>query len=400
MKKPVISARGFKTPPSPIRKLVPYADQAKKKGVNILHLNIGQPDILTPHEYFETFQKLDHDILAYGPTAGMPVFIQSMLNYYHRVGLSTLELNDITVTTGGSEAILFSIMAIASPEEEILVFEPFYANFEGFASMSGVKTIAVPSHYDTGYGLPAKEEIEARITPKTRGIYYCSPNNPTGYIMKQNEIQYIGKIAKEHGLFIIADEVYREFSYDADHVSLFTFPDLKDYAVIVDSLSKRHSACGARVGTILSKNQEFKEVIMKFGQARLCPPSFEQLALATVVDTEDRYFPVFVNEYKSRRDFLVKAFNEIPGVHCHNPAGAFHMMIQLPVNDVEDFCRWLLTDFEVNGETIMMAPGPGFYISHDKGYNEARVTYVLDIEKLTRAVKILEQGLKAYQQTE
>lgn len=379
---------------------MPFADEAKAKGVKILHLNIGQPDILTPHEYFETFQKLDHDILAYGPTSGMPVFIESMLKYYHRVGLTQLKSEDITVTTGGSEAILFSVMAIASPGEEILVFEPFYANFEGFASMSGVKTIAVPSIYETGYGLPSKEQIEAQITPKTRGIYYCSPNNPTGYILNEEEIKLLGDIAKEHGLFIIADEVYREFSYDAKHVSLFHFPEYEDYAVVVDSLSKRHSACGARVGTILSKNQDFKDVILKFGQARLCPPSFEQLALSTVVDTEDRYFTAFVDEYKNRRDFLVKAFNDIPGVHCHNPQGAFHMMVQLPVNDVEAFCKWMLTDFQLNGETLMMAPGPGFYISPDKGNNEVRITYVQNIDNLKRAIEILRKGLEVYHQSE
>lgn len=396
----MISERGKNTPPSPIRKLVPYANAAREKGINILHLNIGQPDIQTPPEYFETFKELDHDILAYGPTEGMPVFIESMLKYYHLVGLTHLEKNDITVTTGGSEAILFAVMAIASPGEEILVFEPFYANFEGFASMSGVKTIAVPSHYETGYGLPTKKEIEAKITPKTRGMYYCSPNNPTGYILSEDEIRLLGEIAQEHGLFIIADEVYREFSYNTKHVSLLNFPELYEHAIVVDSLSKRHSACGARVGTILSKNDEFKAVIMKFGQARLCPPSFEQLALSTVVDTEDRYFPEFVNEYKKRRDFLVQAFNKIPGVHCHNPAGAFHMMIQLPVDDVENFCRWLLTDYQYEGETIMMAPGPGFYITPGKGSNEARITYVQDIEKLERALLILRKSLEVYHKSE
>ncbi len=396
MKHPAISERGQKTPPSPIRKLVPFAQVAIEKGVNLLSMNIGQPDIQTPPEYYEALKANEGRIVAYGPTNGMPEFLEAMCGYYHRTGLTHLDVNDINITTGGSEAILFTIMAIASPGDEILVFEPFYANFEGFASMAGVKTVAVPSIEETGYGLPSRDVIESKITSKTRGIYYCSPNNPTGYIMSLEELNLLKEIAHQYGLYIISDEVYREFAYDREHISLLSIPDMEEHAIMVDSVSKRHSACGARVGSIVTKNKDILATVLKFGQARLCPPTFEQLGLTAVINHGDQYFPAFINEYKSRRDVIVEGLSAIPGVLCRKPPGSFHMIAQFPVKDIEGFCKWMLTEFSYNNETVFMAPGPGFYMTPGKGVNEARLTYVHNADILKRAVKVLEKALEAY----
>ena len=393
---PSISQRGRTTPPSPIRKLAPYADEAKAKGVKVYHLNIGQPDIPTPPEFYDAIHRFSEDVLSYCPSQGILRFRQSLKRYYQRIGFRHIQTEDIMVSTGGSEGVLFSMMAVASPGEEIVTFEPFYPNYNGFTRMAGIKLVPVNTQPETGYHLPPLEEIEQRITPKTRAILINSPNNPTGTILTRKEMEGIQTLALRHNLFVLSDEVYREFTFDGQPTSILSFPDLSQHAVLVDSLSKRYSACGARVGCIVSKNSEVMETVLKFGQARLSSPTLEQVGASAMVDTGDKYFQDMIQEYKKRRDTIFEGLTKIPGVRCKKPEGAFYLMVTFPVNDIENFSKWLLTDFSVDGETTMMAPGPGFYATPGRGKQEARIAYVLNTEDLKKATRILEEGLSAY----
>ncbi|MFH1942017.1 MAG: pyridoxal phosphate-dependent aminotransferase [bacterium] len=391
-----VSQRGRNTPTSPIRKLAPYADAAKAKGVHIFHLNIGQPDIPTPREFYVALEAFKERVLAYGPSNGFPFFRQSLEKYYRRCGYSQIEQQDIMVTTAGSEAVLFSIMAVASPGDEIIAFEPFYPNYNGFAQMAGVTLVPVSTDPESGYHLPNRDLIETKISKKTKAILINSPNNPTGTILRRDELDTIKTLAVKHNLFILSDEVYREFVFEGTHTSVLVFPEIAQHAVLMDSLSKRYSACGSRIGCIVSKNSEIMETVLKFGQARLCPPTLEQVGAAALVDEGDKYFKEMLTEYNKRRDTVYEKLMRIPGVHCKRPEGAFYLMVTFPVEDIEDFARWLLTDFQVDGGTTMMAPGPGFYATPGKGRQEARIAYVLNTDDLKKAVHVLDKGLSVY----
>jgi len=396
MNSPSISERGLQTPESPIRKLAPYAEEAKNKGINIFHLNIGQPDISTPTEFFDAVKNFKDTVIAYGPSNGLLQMRKNMKEYYHRNGYKHIDISDILITTAGSEAVIFSMMAVASPGEEIITLEPFYPNYNGFASMAGIKLIPVATNPENGYHLPDRKLIEEKITSKTKTILYCSPNNPTGTILTQQEIEIIADIALKNNLFVLSDEVYREFVFEGQHVSSLSIPEIEDRAVMMDSLSKRYSVCGMRIGTIVSKNKDVMDTVLKFGQARLCPPTLEQHAASAIVASGDKYFDKMLKEYNKRRDTIYDYLNDISGVFVKKPKGAFYMMVTFPVDDIEKFSRWLLTDFQVDGNTVMLAPGPGFYKTEGKGKQEARIAYVLNCDDLKRAAMILKQGVEVY----
>jgi len=391
-----VSERGVSTPRSPIRKLAPFSEKAKADNVKVFHLNIGQPDIITPPEFYGAVKEYSDKVLAYGPSNGLPRIRKSFLDYYHSCGYSHIKESDLMVTTAGSEAVIFSMMAVASPGDEIIVFEPFYPNYNGFAAMAGIKLMPVSTDPETGYHLPDAQIIEDKITSKTRAILICTPNNPTGTVLTNEEMKTIKDIALKHNLFVLSDEVYREFVFDGEHTGILSFPELEQHAVLMDSISKRYSACGARIGCIISKNSDIMDTVMKFGQARLCPPTLEQVGASAVIETRDKYFTGMIQEYKKRRDFVYKALTDIPGVECEMPQGAFYMMVRFPVDDIEEFAKWLLTDFRVNGATTMIAPGPGFYATQGKGGQEARIAYVLNTDDLEKAVEILKKGLEVY----
>jgi aspartate aminotransferase len=396
MMKPNISERGLSTPASPIRQLAPFAEKAKEKGIKVYHLNIGQPDIHTPQEFYNAVKNFDESVLAYGPSNGLNEFRNILMAYYHRNGFSTVENQDIMVTTAGSEAVLFSMMAVASPGEEILTFEPFYPNYNGFAKMAGIQLIPVSTDPETGYHLPDMNHIESKITSKTKAILICSPNNPTGTVYGKDEMEGLRDIALKYNLFVLSDEVYREFVFDGEYTGILSFPELSQNAILMDSLSKRYSACGARIGCIVSKNSEVLETVLKFGQARLCPPTLEQVASIALVQHGDQYFSDMLKEYKTRRDTIYDLLMDIPGVQCKKPEGAFYLMVTFPVDDIERFSQWLLTDFDIERETTMIAPGPGFYASSGKGRQEARIAYVLNTDDIRRAIFIVKEGLKKY----
>jgi len=393
---PAISQRGITTPESPIRKLAPYAAQARTRGINVYNVNIGQPDIVTPPEFYQAIREHVDKVLRYGPSDGLPTFTKSLEQYYHRNGYRHVTQKDIMVTTGGSEAIVFSMMAIASPGDEIIVFEPFYPNYNGFSKMAAVNLVPVGTDPETGYSLPARDKIEEKITSKTRAILICSPNNPTGTILRQDEMSVIRDLALKYDLFVISDEVYREFVFEGVHRSILSFPELTQHAIMADSLSKRYSACGARIGCIVSKNADIMETTLKFGQARLCPPTLGQVGSTALVDHGDKYFADMIAEYRHRRDTIYEILIQIPGVHCRKPPGAFYMMVTLPVDDIEDFARWLLSDFDYQGETTLIAPGPGFYATPGRGLQEARIAYVLNSDDLGKATNIIKEALKVY----
>ena len=393
---PSISLRGQTTPESPIRKLAPFAVQAKSRGIKIYNVNIGQPDIHTPNDFYDAIRDNAEKVLAYGPSDGLPTFVKSLENYYHRNGYNHITKDDIMVTTGGSEAIVFTMMAIASPGDEIIVFEPFYPNYNGFSKMAAVDLVPIATNPETGYNLPPREQIEAKITSKTRAILICSPNNPTGTILTRDEMAVIRDLALKHNLYIISDEVYREFIFEGKHTSILTFPEISQHAIVTDSLSKRYSACGARIGCIVSKNKEILATTLKFGQARLCPPTLDQIGCTAMVDNGDKYFNDMIAEYKNRRDTIYDILTQVPGVYVKKPPGAFYMMVTFPVDDVEDFARWLLTDFNLNDETTLIAPGPGFYATPGRGKQEARIAYVLNSDDMTKAINIIKEGLKVY----
>ncbi|MFZ5940954.1 MAG: pyridoxal phosphate-dependent aminotransferase [Bacteroidota bacterium] len=393
---PGISEKGRMMPASPIRKLVPYAEEAKKKGRKVYHLNIGQPDIRTPEVALHAVKEIHEKVIEYSHSAGNESYRKKLAGYYNRIGIG-IDFSQILVTTGGSEAITFALMSTVNPGEEVIVPEPFYANYNGFAVAAGVKVIPIPSSIENGFALPAMEAFEKAIGPKTRGIIICNPNNPTGYLYSRDELLTLGEIVKKHDLYLYSDEVYREFCYDGnEHFSAMNIKGIEEHVIMMDSVSKRYSMCGARVGALITRNKEVLQTALKFAQARLSPPSFGQIAGEAAIDTPDSYFEEVYNEYIGRRDFMVEALNRMPGVICPTPKGAFYTVVQLPVDDADDFARWLLSDFEYQGQTVMVAPASGFYSDPALGKHQVRIAYVLNREDLGKAMEVLAEALKVY----
>lgn len=383
-------------PESPIRKLVPYAEIAKKKGHKVYHLNIGQPDIKTPEVAMQAIKNVDFEILEYSHSAGFESYRTKLSQYYTSHGLP-VDTSDIIITTGGSEALLFAMGSTMDSGDEIIIPEPFYANYNGFATASGVSVIPVISSIDTGFALPPISAFENLITSKTKAILICNPGNPTGYLYSKDEIMQLAEIVKKNDLFLIADEVYREFIYDGEeHFSVMNVPGLEQHAIMIDSVSKRYSMCGARIGCIVSKNKAVMSTAMKFAQARLSPPTFAQIASEAALQTPKSYFDEVIGEYRQRRDTLVAELEKIDGVKVAKPKGAFYCIAQLPVANADDFAQWLLESFDLNGETVMVAPAAGFYSTPGVGLSEVRIAYVLKEEDLIRSVEILKEALKVY----
>ena len=397
LRRPTLSRRGGTVPWSPIRKLTPLADAARDRGVEVLHLNIGQPDIRTPRPVLDAYRSFDADVLAYSPSLGIPPLRESIAAYYRRYGLA-VEPGDVAVTVGGSEAIFFALSAVCDPGDEILVREPFYANYIAFAAMISARVVPIPASIDDGFALPSRERIAACITPRTRALLYISPENPTGIVYDPAELETMRDLCRRYGLYLIADEVYREFIYD-DHVAFRSVLDLDgmaDHAILIDSVSKRFSSCGARIGSLTTRNRGIMELVDKFAQARLCPPTVGQLAADAAYRMDPSYFEPIRDEYRRRRDLVVEALGRIPGTLFHVPEGAFYLMTRLPVQDAEEFARFLLTDFTWKGRTVMLAPGQGFYSTPGRGRDEVRIAYVLETGRLAEAMEILERGLAAY----
>ncbi len=393
---PNISAKGHNMPESPIRKLVPFAETAIKNGKRVYHLNIGQPDIHTPIEALDGVRLSDMKTVEYTHSAGYQHYREGLAEYYKGVGLD-IDYTNIIVTTGGSEALQFGFMTCFDEGDEVIIPEPFYANYNGFSVAAGVKVVPVISSIDDGFTLPSIEEFEKKITSKTKGILICNPGNPTGVLYSKDELERLKEIVKKHDLFLFADEVYREFCYDGqEHTSVLSFEDIAQNVILVDSVSKRYSMCGARIGALVTKNKEVLNTVLKFAQARLSPPTFGQLASIGALKTPQSYFDEVITEYVERRDLIVDGLRKIPGVKCPNPGGAFYAMVEFPVDDAEKFCQWLLEDFEYEGQTVMMAPGNGFYTNPEQGKKQARIAYVLEKESLKSAVKCLEVALQQY----
>lgn len=393
---PVISHRGAQMPPSPIRKLVPYAEEAKKRGVKVYHLNIGQPDIETPPAILNAVKHADIKVLEYSHSAGNESYRKKLVEYYKRNNIN-VDHNEIIITTGGSEAILFAIMSCMDPGDEIIIPEPFYANYNGFSTTAGVKVVPIPSGIEDGFALPPIEAFEKAITPRTKAIMICNPNNPTGYLYSIDELNVLKQICLKHDLFLFSDEAYREFCYDGKkHISALSLEGLEQHAILMDTISKRYSACGGRIGAFVTKNKEVLGAAMKLAQARLSPPSFAQILGEAAVDLPADYFDKVHAEYDSRRNLLVKRLKAMDGVECPLPGGAFYAMAKLPVEDSEKFCQWLLEEFSHNGATVMMAPAGGFYSTPGKGKNEVRLAYVLNNEAINAAMDCLEAALKVY----
>ncbi|WP_273567762.1 pyridoxal phosphate-dependent aminotransferase [Maribacter halichondriae] len=393
---PAISEKGRSMPQSPIRKLVPFAEQAKKNGAKVIHLNIGQPDIKTPQIALDAVKNNSIEVLEYSRTEGSEIYREKIAKYYAKNDIH-ITAGDIIVTTGGSEALSFAMGSIADNGDEIIIPEPFYANYNGFATALGVNVVPVVSHIDTNFALPPIEDFEKLITPRTKAILICNPGNPTGYLYSREEIQKLAAIVKKHDLFLVADEVYREFTYDGrEHYSILQESGLEEHALIVDSVSKRYSMCGARIGYLVSKNTEIIKTALKFAQARLSPPTYAQMAGEAALETPQSYFDSVKEEYVARRDILIEALEKIEGVKIGRPQGAFYCIAELPISDADDFAQWLLEDFRVNNETVMVAPAAGFYATPGLGKNQIRIAYVLDKESLKRAVNILKEALKSY----
>jgi aspartate aminotransferase len=393
---PTISNKGKQMPESPIRKLVPYAEIAKKKGHKVYHLNIGQPDIKTPEVAMNAIKNTDIKILEYSHSAGFESYRTKLSQYYKTHGLP-VDIADIIITTGGSEALLFAMGSTMDAGDEIIIPEPFYANYNGFSTASGVTVVPVISTIDEGFALPPIAAFEKLITPRTKAILICNPGNPTGYLYSKDEILQLAEIVKKHDLFLIADEVYREFTYDGDaHFSVMNVPGLENHAIMIDSVSKRYSMCGARIGCIVSKNKEVMATAMKFAQARLSPPTFAQIASEAALDTPQSYFDEVITEYRERRDLLVAELNKIDGVKVAKPKGAFYCIARLPVDNADNFAQWLLESYDLDNETVMVAPAAGFYSTPGVGLDEVRIAYVLKKEDLFRSVEILKEAIKAY----
>ncbi|MCM4153831.1 pyridoxal phosphate-dependent aminotransferase [Arenibacter sp. N53] len=393
---PSISRRGAAMPESPIRKLVPFAEAAIKRGIKIIHLNIGQPDIKTPKIALDAVKNNTLEVLAYSRTEGAETYRQKIAGYYAKNHIH-VAADDIIVTTGGSEALFFSMGTIADTGDEIIIPEPFYANYNGFANETGIKVVPIVSHIEDNFALPPIEEFEKLITPRTKAILICNPGNPTGYLYSKEEIKKLADIVKKHNLFLVADEVYREFTYDnREHYSILQEGSLAEHAIIVDSVSKRYSMCGARIGYLVSKNKEVIQTALKFGQARLSPPTYAQIASEAALDTPQSYFDDVKKEYEERRNILITELNKIEGAVVAKPQGAFYCIVELPIENADTFAKWLLEDFNLDGETVMVAPAAGFYATDGLGTNQIRIAYVLEKEELKRAVHILKEALKVY----
>lgn len=392
---PQISHRGLEMPSSPIRKLAPLANAAKREGVKVYHLNIGQPDLPTPQQALDAVKGITRNILEYSPSEGFLSLRSKLVGYYHKFGIE-VTTDDIIITAGGSEAILLGFLACMNPGDEMIMVEPGYANYISFAVTAGIKVRTVASHIEDGFALPSMEDFEAAITPKTRAILLCNPSNPTGYVYSPEELQCIKELVQKYDLYLFSDEVYREFVYtDEPYLSAMSL-GIPENVILIDSVSKRYSECGIRIGMMVTHNRMVKDTVMKYCQARLSPPLLGQIAAEASIEGTEEYAKLCYEEYKSRRDFFIKGLNSIPGVYSPMPHGAFYTLASLPVADAEDFCRWCLTDFRLDGETIMMAPAAGFYRDPDLGRNQVRLAYVLNREDLQRSLMLLRSALKAY----
>lgn len=393
---PKIAQKAIDMPASPIRKLVPYAEKAKKAGKTVYHLNIGQPDIETPQVALDAIRNFDHKVIEYSHSAGFESYRTKLAETYRKGGLP-VNTEDIIITTGGSEALIFGFMTTCNPGDEVIIPEPFYANYNGFAVTAGLTVVPVTASIETGFALPPVSEIEAKITAKTKAIVICNPGNPTGYLYSKEELEQLRDIIKKHDLFLFADEVYREFCYDgAQPFSVLNLEGIENNVIMIDSVSKRYSMCGARIGALVSKNQEVMAAALKFGQARLSPPTVDQIASEAALNTPQSYFDDVVSEYVERRNIMVDGLNSIPGVFCPKPSGAFYCVAKFPVDNAETFCQWLLEEFEYEGQTVMMAPANGFYSTPGAGMQEARIAYVLNQDSLKKAVVCLEKALEIY----
>lgn len=393
---PTVSDRGRIMPDSPIRKLAPLAQKAKDRGINVFHLNIGQPDLPTPPEALAAIKNIDRTILEYTPSEGILSFREKLAEYYHRFDIN-VDANDIIITSGGSEAVTFAFMSCLDPGDEIIVPEPAYANYEAFAIVAGAKIKAIAANIEEGFSLPPVEEFEKLISPKTKGIMICNPNNPTGYLYTQQEMNEIRDLVKKYDLYLFSDEVYREFCYTgAPYISAFHLEGIEQNVVLVDSVSKRYSECGLRIGALITKNEAVKKNVIKFCQARLSPPLIGQIAAEASLDADPNYMLNNYNEYVNRRKFLIDGLNRIDGVYSPIPMGAFYTVARLPVDNADKFCEWLLSDFHYENQTIFLAPASGFYTGSDRGMDEVRIAYVLKKEDLAKSLKILEEALKVY----
>ncbi|MBT9177043.1 MAG: Aspartate aminotransferase [Firmicutes bacterium] len=394
-----LSRRGLSIPASPIRKLVPFADEAKSRGTKVYHLNIGQPDIATPDEMWERIKKYDEKVLAYGPSNGLLEFRQGLCRYYARHGVNVSPA-EIIVTTGGSEALLFAMLATCDAGDEVLVPEPFYTNYNGFAVYGDIKMVPVTAQAEDGFRLPDKAHFAEKVTPRTKAILLSNPGNPTGVVYTRAELVTVAELAREYNLYIIADEVYREFVYDGErYTSIMSLPSIDQHAVIADSISKRFSACGARIGNVVSKNRQLMDSIMKFAQARLCPPTLEQVGAIGALSVPDSYFTGVLTEYQERRDIVYNGIQQIKGAVCRPPKGAFYVIAKLPIDDGDAFAEWMLRSFSLDGATTMVAPAAGFYATPGLGRDEVRLAYVLNATELRHAMQVLAAGVKEYQAT-
>lgn len=393
---PKVSSKGNAMPSSPIRKLVPYAEAAKKQGRKIYHLNIGQPDIETPEVMLNAIKNTNIKVLEYSHSAGIESYRKKLANYYGSFNMN-IDQNDIIITTGGSEAIEIAMMTCFNAGDEVIIPEPFYANYNGFSCAADVKVVPVKSFIETGFALPPISEFEKLITPKTKGIMICNPGNPTGYLYSREELESLKQLVLKYDLFLLSDEVYREFCYDGkEYVSVMHLSGIDDNVILLDSISKRYSACGARIGALISKNKEVMSAAMKFAQARLSPPTFGQIGAEAALNTPKEYFDKVQKEYVERRNFVIEALNKMEGVFCPKPSGAFYCIARLPIDNADKFCQWLLESFEYEGQTVMLAPATGFYSTPGAGINEVRLAYVLNKEALKNAMICLEKALKAY----
>lgn len=390
-----VSQRGQMMPPSPIRKLVPFAEAAKKKGTKVYHLNIGQPDIETPAPILNAVRTADIRVLEYSHSAGNESYRRKLTEYYKKVGI-TVDANEILITTGGSEAIIMAFMSCLDPGDEVIIPEPFYANYNGFAVMAGVNVIPITSSIETGFALPPVSAFEKVITSRTKAILICNPNNPTGYLYSRTEMEALKDICLKHNLYLFSDEAYREFCYSGEYISALHLEGLEQHVVLMDTISKRYSACGARIGALVTKNKDVYTAVLKFAQARLSPPGLAQIMGEAAVDLPDDYFDAPKAEYQARRDLMVKRLNAMEGVFCPNPGGAFYAIARLPIDDADHFCQWLLESFSHNGQTVMLAPATGFYSSPGLGKNEVRLAYVLNLKDINAAMDCLEEALKVY----
>ncbi|MCX6281699.1 MAG: pyridoxal phosphate-dependent aminotransferase [Bacteroidetes bacterium] len=393
---PTISNRGQLCPPSPIRKLVPFSDEAKKRGIKVFHLNIGQPDIPTPENVMDKIRNTDLKVIEYSHSAGIPSYRKKLAEYYKKCGIE-VSPEEMIVTTGGSEAIMFAMFTCLNPGDEIIIPEPFYANYNGFSVAAGVNVIPIDSIIENGFALPPMSAFEKAITPNTKAIMVCNPNNPTGYLYSREELELLKEIVLKHDLFLFADEVYREFVYDGkEHYSVMNLKGIEQNVVLLDSISKRYSACGARIGVMISHNKDVMSTAMKFAQARLSPPTFGQIAGEEAINTPDSYIKGVLDEYLQRRNVVVESINKMEGCFCPVPGGAFYAMARLPIDDSDKFCQWLLEGFSWQGKTVMLAPGTGFYSTKGRGIDEVRISYVLNVNDLRESMKCLEAALKVY----